>query len=209
MPIFHKILELIQAFFNLILALPEYALLSNFLIVFSFLFSILLIFYWFYLEKKEPIFKNTWKYRIQTAQEAKAGITIKDIEKELQKIINQAKENPFLAYKEVISLLDEFLFLLGYEDKDLSKKIEKITPLLLSQEDKNKILTLIDIRNKWDKKLKQNKDFTFPKEYLYKIFQESIVIFQKIKVISQESLQALLQALPFEESSDPHAKFPI
>lgn len=207
MIIFQKILELIKAFFGLIFGQAVSLPLFNFFIFFAFFLSLILIGYWFYLEKKVPLFRTLWRNRFQTAKEAKAGIKIKDIKEELTEIFFK-KTNPFEAYQKTLLLLDEVFILLGYQKGEFKDKIEQISPLLLDLEEKKKLLTLIEIKEKWQNKLEQETNFVFPREYLSKIFQELLSIFQSLRLITAEDLVALLQASPFLQSSDHHVKSP-
>lgn len=207
MIIFQKLLELIKAFFSVTFGQPTLFPLFNFVTFISFFLSIILIGYWFYLEKKVPLFRTTWQNRFQTAKEAKADIQIKDVKEELKQILLK-KLNPFETYQEILLLLDEVFILLGYQEGDLKAKVQQISPILLDLEKKEKLLTLLQIEKKWQKKLNQDSSFFFPQEYLTKIFQELFSIFQSLKLITVEDLRELLQALSFLQSSDHHAKSP-
>ncbi len=209
MIIFQKILELVKAVFGITIFRSELSPLFNFFIFFAFFFSIILIFYWFYLEKRVPIFRGTWKERFQVAREAKAGIQIKDVQEELKEILSRAKEEPLTAFSKMLELLEEILILFGYEEGDLKEKIESVSPLLLNLETKKRAFSLIEIKKKWEEKLKIDRSFNLPKSYLKKIFHELLSIFKSLKFIPEEEFMAWVQGLPFEEASDLLEESPV
>jgi len=195
MIIFQKLLELFKIIFGFTLERPAVSLLFSFIIFFSLFLSLFLIFYWFYLEKREPTFRKKWQKRFQTAKEAKAGIEIKDVCEELKEILKYAKDKPYESFNDMLELLKEVFYLMGYE-KNFEDVIEKISPLILKEKDKEKLKMLLEIRRKWFEKLENDKNFVFPEDYLRKIFQETLSLFKSLRFIAEEDFPAWLQELP-------------
>ena len=204
MIIFQKLSELFKNIFGLVFEREASLNLFNFYIIASFFFCIFLICYWFYLEKKLPLFRKFWSKQFQTAKEANENYEILDIKEEIEKTFKKFEKDYFKIFEQLLNILEDIFELMGYEGKDLAERVSKVHTEILNYENKEIILKLFDIKEKWFQKLSKEYNFNLPKEYLKKLFSDTLAVFVNLKVLSKEDSRALLQVLPVFQESDHH-----
>jgi len=124
MEILQRILELLSKIAGLLFNIPEFQKLRILISLFSIVFSLGLIFYWIYLERKYKYGAEWWSFLVKYFLEA--FIKPDYFKNEWKKIKNIFLTDQVSALVKTYKFLEEVIELYGYEEGTLKEKFLKI-----------------------------------------------------------------------------------
>lgn len=134
MEFLQRILEILSKISGFLFNIPEFQKFKVVISLFSIIISLLLIFYWIYLERKYKYGSDWWAFLIKYFLEA--FIKPDYFKNEWKKIKNIFITDHISALVKTYQFLQEVIDLYGYEDGTLKEKFLKIPNQVYSKKDR-------------------------------------------------------------------------
>jgi len=192
MEFIQTILNLIGGLTGLLFSLPEFRKLKIIVSAFAILFSIGLIGYWIYLERKYKFGIELWKFLIKYYFEA--FIKPDYFDKGWTKIKNIFLSDYFASLMKVYKYLEEVADLYGYEESSLIEKFNKIPDQIFPN--KERFLKALEALEIIKSKLSKNEKVEISEIEVLAILKEIELGLQGLFVITHKALWANFLALP-------------
>jgi len=192
MEIIQTILSLLGGLSGLLFSLPEFRKLKIIISALAILFSLALIGYWIYLERKYRFGIEWWKFLIKYYSEA--FIKPEYFDQEWLKIKNIFLSDHFAALLKTYKYLEEVIDLYGYEEPTLIEKFKKIPDQVFPN--KERFLKALEALEIIKNKLSKNEKIEISEIEALAILKEIETGLQGLFVITQKALWANFLVLP-------------
>lgn len=194
MEVLQRILEIFSKIAGLLFNIPEFQKLRILISLFSIIFSLLLIFYWIYLERKYKYGSEWWSFLIKYFLEA--FIKPEYFKNEWRKIKNLFVTDHISSLLKTYQFLQEVIDLYGYEKGNLKEKFLQIPNQVYNKKERYEMAleALEVIYNKIQKK----EEIEITKLDALSILKEIESMLGDLFVISPEDYWANFQVVPEE-----------
>ncbi len=189
MEVLQRLLEVFSKIAGLLFNIPEFQKIRIIVSLLGLLFSLSLIGYWIYLERKYRYGIEWWSFLIKYFLEA--FIKPDYFKNEWKKIRDIFLSDHLLALKETYRFLEEVIDLYGYESGTLKERFLKIPNQIYTDKERySKALEALDLIIK---KIKNGEKIEISQKEALAILKEIESMLKNLMVISPEDLWASFQ----------------
>lgn len=189
MELLEKLLEIFSKIAGLLFNIPEFQKLRIIVSILGLLFSLFLIGYWIYLERKYKYGREWWSFLIKYFLDA--FIKPEYFKNEWKKIKDIFLSDHILALKSTYKFLEELIDFYGYEKGSLKEKFMSVPNQIYTSKDRyEKALEALEIiQNKLEKREK----LEITKKEALAVLKEIELMLKDLLVINPEDYWANFQ----------------